>query len=52
MTAQGFVDSIKAGILIPRLKLRKLWALHYASQSSIGVQVGTQSLSTELALLA
>ena len=52
MTAEGFVDSVKAGMLILRLKLRKLWALHYAAQSSIGVQVGTQSLSTELALLA
>jgi transposase len=52
MTAEGFVDTIKSGVLMPRLKLRKLRALHYAAQSSIGVQVGTQSVSTELALLA
>ena len=52
MTVEEFVDTIKCGHGEPRLKLRKLHALHNAAQTSIGVQSGTKSLSIELSLLA
>jgi len=52
MTADEFVDTIRGGYPKPRLKLRKLRALHNAAQTSIGIQSGTKSLSIELSLLA
>jgi len=51
MTAAEFADAIKDGCREPRLKLKKLHALHNAAQTSIGIQSGTRSMSIELSLL-
>lgn len=51
MTAAEFADAIKDGCREPRLKLKKLHALHNAAQTSIGIQSGTRSMSVELSLL-
>jgi len=50
MTEEKFVNTIMAGHQ-GRLMRRKLRALHYVAQSSIGIRAGAQSVSSEISLL-
>lgn len=52
MTEEEYVDRIRRGHAMPRLKLRKLRALHEAARTSIGIPSGAQAMSMELCLLA
>lgn len=50
MTAEEFVNTIKAGHQ-GHLMRKKLHALHYAAQTSIGIEAGAQSVSLEISFL-
>jgi transposase len=50
MTEEEFVDAIRAGHN-GRLMRRKLLALHYAARSSIGIEAGARSVSSEISFL-
>ncbi|MFQ5827144.1 MAG: IS110 family transposase [Dehalococcoidia bacterium] len=52
MREEEYVSMVKSGHGGPRLKLRKLRALHQAACTSIGIPLGKQSISVELCLLA
>ena len=50
MTGEEFVDAIRAKHQ-GRLMRKKLRALHYAAQASIGIEAGAQSVSSEISFL-
>jgi Transposase IS116/IS110/IS902 family./Transposase. len=50
MTEEDFVDAIRAKYQ-GRLMRKKLRALHYAARTSIGVDAGAQSVSSEISFL-
>lgn len=52
MTEEEYVERIRVGHAMPRLKLQKLCVLHQAARTSIGITSGTQAPSMELCLLA
>jgi hypothetical protein len=50
MAEEEFINTIRANHH-GRLMRRKLRGLHYAVRNSIGIEAGTQSVSTEISLL-
>jgi transposase len=50
MAEEEFIDTIRANH-DGRLMRRKLRALHYAARSSVGIEPGAESVSTEISLL-